>query len=327
MHTDHIAVEDTPTLGLINQSLVADGFLFATHRDRCLYLGKSPSERPHWLEANPDSFQPIDVVQQEPDQLRPPVKSETNVGAALPAPKQSPPDKAAIREGERSQSETTPLKAVGRKRGRSGGRKIKKQKPPAEVSKAGRKRTLACMVLILDILTEYPVLRHAARKAGIHRKTLEYWIKHNAAGDDGYDLEWQGEIRRFHEHCESAIEEAHDRILAAAWDIAMGGVVYKNDELLLSRAYEGPDGYLRDENGIPVTETIRNPNGKMLRFLLKLLRPDEYGKHRKIDVPHNGGVLVVGATPKKLKNSTATTASIKARQWKSRSKIIAKAKP
>jgi hypothetical protein len=35
----------------------------------------------------------------------------------------------------------------------------------------------------------------------------------------------------------------------------MGGVVYKNDEFLLSLGYEGPDAYLR--NGIPALETVR----------------------------------------------------------------------
>ena len=209
-------------------------------------------------------------------------------------------------EAEGPKTETTPLGAMGRKRGRSGGRQIKKQKPPAEVAKAGRmlspERMRTCPRQPQGI--SHP--SHAASKAGIHRKTLEYWIKRSAAGDAGYDIEWQGEIRRFHEHCKSAIEEAHDKLLAAAWDIAMGGVVYKNDELLLSRGYEGPDGYLRDENGIPVLETSRKPNGKMLRFLLELVRPETYGKHRKIDVPHNGGVLVVGGIrhdiPKKVNN-------------------------
>ena len=89
------------------------------------------------------------------------------------------------------------------------------------------------MRIVLDSLRECPILSHAASKAGIHRKTLEYWIKRSKAGDDGYDIEWRGEIWRFHEHCESAIEEAHDKLLEARTHIAMGGVVYKNDEFLV----------------------------------------------------------------------------------------------
>ena len=152
------------------------------------------------------------------------------------------------------------------------------------------------MRIVLDSLTEFPILSDAASKAGIHRKTLEYWIKCSAAGHDGYDIEWQGETWKFHEHCEAAIDEAHDKLLAAVWAIAMGGVVYKTDQFLLDLGYQGPDAYLRDENGNPVVETVRKPNGKMLRFLLEWLRPDKWGKHPKIDVPQKCGVLVVGGT-------------------------------
>jgi hypothetical protein len=182
------------------------------------------------------------------------------------------------------------------------------------------------MRFILDSLTEYPILSHAARKAGIHRKTLEYWLKCSAAGHDGYDIEWQGEIWRFHEHCQTAIEEVHDRLLVAVRDIAMGGAIYKTDEFLVDLGYEGPDAYLRDGNGNPVVETIRNPNGKMLRFLLELLDPDKWGKHPKIDVPQKCGVLVIGDVTKKQKTSTATAASIGVRKWKAASSTIRKAK-
>ena len=141
-------------------------------------------------------------------------------------------------------------------------------------------------------------------------------------------VEWQGEIWRFHERCESAIEEADDKLLEAAWPIAMGGEVYKNDEFLLSIGFEGPAAYLRDENGNPVVETIRNPNRKMLRFLLEWGRPETYGKHQKIDVPHNSGVLVVGGSRRDVPNKVDrdTTASVKARKWKAGWRMIQKAK-
>jgi hypothetical protein len=60
------------------------------------------------------------------------------------------------------------------------------------------------MRIVFDSLTEVPILNHAATKAGIHRKTLEYWLRRSAAGDAGYDIEWQGMEWRFHEHCTSA---------------------------------------------------------------------------------------------------------------------------
>jgi hypothetical protein len=55
------------------------------------------------------------------------------------------------------------------------------------------------------------------------------------------------------------------------------------------------------------------PNPKILRYLLDLLRPDEWGKHR-ISTFAQRGVLVVGHIAKKPEYSTA--ASVKARKWK-----------
>ena len=34
-------------------------------------------------------------------------------------------------------------------------------------------------------------------------------------------------------------------------------------------------------------EAVRPPDPNILRFILELHHPDEWGKHRKIDVPHN----------------------------------------
>ena len=109
--------------------------------------------------------------------------------------------------------------------------------------------------------------------------------------------------------------------------LQMGGVIYKTDQFLVDRGFRGPDAYLKDENGNPVVETIRKPEWKMLRFLLEWRRPEKWGKHRKIDVPQTGGVLVVGGIrriPNKVKKSTA--ASVKSRKWKAGSTMIRKAK-
>jgi hypothetical protein len=161
------------------------------------------------------------------------------------------------------------------------------------------------MRIVLDSLRQSPFLFNAARKAGIHRKTLEYWIKRSAAGDAGYDIEWQGLEWRFHEHCQSAMQEAYDRVLAIAWYIAMGAD-------------------LQDENGKPVPQASWKQRGKMLRFLLEWERPEKWGKHPKINVPHNTGVLVIGDiphdNPKKVNNGTA--ASVKARKWKAGLRMI-----
>ena len=165
------------------------------------------------------------------------------------------------------------------------------------------------MRIVLESLKEYPILSHAASKAGIHRKTLQYWIKRSQAGDAGYDVEWQGEIWRFHEHCEAAMEEGHDKVLYSAWHIAMG-----TD--------------LKDEEGKPVPKASWKQRWENAPVSLGVGASQTYGKYRKIDVPHYSGVLIVGDirhdTPNKVDNGTA--ASIKARQWKAGWRMIQKTK-
>jgi len=93
----------------------------------------------------------------------------------------------------------------------------------------------------------------------------------------------------------------------------------------LSLGCEGPDAYLKDENGISVLETVRRANPKMIRFLLEWLRPDKWGKHRKVDVPHHCAVLVIrGADSDRPKNSSA--ASVKARKLKAAMRMIRETK-
>jgi hypothetical protein len=128
-------------------------------------------------------------------------------------------------------------------------------------------------------------------------------MKRSKAGDDGYDVKWQGLTWRFHEHCISAIEEAHDRLLSAVWQLAMGVT------------------FTTDADGNFIEETVGPPNPKMLRLLLEWLRPDTWGKNPRIDVPREGGVLVLGGSAKP-ENDTA--ASVKARRWKSISRKIRK---
>jgi len=354
---------------VIDDTLVADGLLFATHGDRCRYLGKSRSEKPHWLKENEGRFRRIDDIEQEFAHLGPPVEDKNNVGAASAGPNcetssrdvrkddddeddvalvdtqpgdcsppylpTSPPTpvKTNVSNGStkaeplpHAQAAVSEANGPQTKPGRSGDRQLKKQKPPSGISKSGPKLSPERMRIVLDSLAEYPIKGHAAMKAGIFRKTLDYWLKGSAAGRDQYDVEWGGETWKFHEHFAAAIDESDDKLYAAMRHIGMGGVVYKNDEVLLSLGYEGPNAYLRDEYGDPVVEIVRKANLKVLRLLLEWKRPDQWGKRRRIDVPRECGVLVVGdSTKKKLENSSA--ASVKARKWKSYSRMIRKAKP
>ena len=163
------------------------------------------------------------------------------------------------------------------------------------------------MLAVLEYLPECPVLSDTARKAGIHRKKLEYWIKRSKAGDAGYDIEYQDVTVRFHVHCEWAKEAAYDEIKEAAYLIAMG------------------KAYVTDENGNVTLETVRPPNLKMMRFLLELIRPEVYGeKAPKVDIPQRSGVILVCA-PEKPKR-TCPEASIKARSWKALSRKFREAK-
>ena len=179
------------------------------------------------------------------------------------------------------------------------------------------------MQVVLDSLRECPILSRAANKAGIHRKRLEYWIRRSEAGDDGYDIELEGFTRRFHECCQSAIDEAHDYLLGAALQIAFGGPVYKYDPSRLDLGCQSSDAYAKDENGDFIVVAFRPPNLKMLRFLLKRRLAEKYGKNRKIDVPQTGGVLVIGMPEKRdNKPKPNTAASARTRVWKSMARMI-----
>ena len=215
--------------------------------------------------------------------------------------------KAATSEAEGSKTETTPLGAMGSKRSRSGGRQLKKQKLPAEISELGRKRSPERMRIFLDSLAEYPALIYATKKASIHRRTPEYWLKGSEAGHEGYDLEWRGETAKFHEHYISAMDEGGGHLEEVAFRLATGydemltykgRVSYKFDPVLWSRGHRGPDAYLKDENGNPVPETVPKCDLKMVRWLLERRLPDKYGKRPKTGVAHKTGVLVIGVPSK-----------------------------
>jgi hypothetical protein len=319
-------------LNTIVEGRVFEAKLFATNRDRGLYIGTLIRNRPQWLKENAGRWRYIKDIQREAASLAPSAGTEVNVVAAASGPN-SQTSSHDIRKdsGEKSdvisvdisaddsspscqpesvspdhvpsgsiQTELPPLE-TGRKQGRGRvGRQRKKRRLSAKALKARRKG----MLVVLEYLPESPVLSDAARKAGVHRKKLEYWIKRSKAGDDGYDFECDGLMWRFHELVEFAIEEAHDKILEVAWKIAMGEL-YKKDGVEVPHLY------------------VRRPNGKMMRFLLELLYPEKYGKHPKIDIPQKTGVVLIGGTPEKPAKK-CPPASIKARKWKSISTMIRK---
>jgi hypothetical protein len=106
-------------------------------------------------------------------------------------------------EAKEPKTETTPVGAMGGKRGRSGDPQIETQKLPAGTSKATPKLSPERMRMVLDSIAVCPIKGVAAAKAGIFRRTLDYWHKQSAAGEDQYDVEWCGETWKFHEHFEA----------------------------------------------------------------------------------------------------------------------------
>ena len=139
----------------------------------------------------------------------------------------------------------------------------------------------------------------------------------------GKALDW-----RFHNLCESAIAEAHDRVLAAMLDkLDMGGVVYKNDEFLLSLGYEGPDAYLRDENGDPLYADHSQNEPEDARARLGVDASRQCGARiGRLTFRIRVVACLSSATLTKKTSKIASAASIKARKWKSGLRMIRKAK-
>jgi hypothetical protein len=83
-----------PKPGVIDQSRVFEGKLFATPLDRCRYIGTSSWKRPQWLKDHPDVWRFVQDVEQEAASLGHHVKSEGPVEAvaAEPSPHMSSPD-------------------------------------------------------------------------------------------------------------------------------------------------------------------------------------------------------------------------------------------
>jgi hypothetical protein len=217
------------------------------------------------------------------------------------------PAEAAMIKTERPKTAASPVGATGHKQARGSDRRRKKRRPTAKVTNACGKFSPERARVVLDSLSERPIQSDAARQAGIHRRTLENWIKRSKAGDAGYDIEHEDVTMRFHVHCEWSKDAAYDKILEAAYLIAMG------------------KAYVTDENRNVTLETVRRPNLKMMRFLLEWVRPEVYGnKPPKPDVPQRSGVILVGA-PEKPKR-TCPAASIKARTWKGLSRKVRQTK-
>jgi hypothetical protein len=300
----------------IDPALVFDGFVFRNHNARGRYIGTDLAKRPQWLKDNPDKWCCLKAIREKAaqrtnsDDVIATVQLDASLsnldannfangvaGAAAKLPVDVPLSSDLSMAAP--ETDTTPLGVIHHTRGPSGDRRRKKRKPSAGSSKSAPKLSPEHMIIVLESLEACPILARAAEKAGIHRKTLEYWLRCSEAGHDGYDLVWQDVLARFHVHCEAAIYGAHQELLDRFYTIAMGV------------KYPGSEAY------------VTPPNMKMLRFLLEWMCPEVWGKRRKVKATQRSAVLVVGGPAKKREYNTA--ASVQARQWKSRSKMVRKA--
>ena len=230
--------------------------------------------------------------------------------------------KVATSESTGNNAEATPLETMGCIRGPSDDRRRKKESLAAGTSKSARGPSPESMRLVLDSLRKCPVIRDAAGETGLHRKTIERWIKCSRAGHDGYDVEWQGFTWRFHEAYEVAVDEAHEMLEGELLGSAIE-VVFKTDPFLVDLGFQGKDAYATDEHGNFIPEGIRIRDGRMALRWLSRKRRETYGKppkRRRRGMLQSGNVLVIGQTTKKPQHNSA--ASVKARSYKALSRIV-----
>ena len=331
-----------PHLFVFDRARTAEGFLFATHNDRARYLGQWSRDKPNWLKQNEGRYRRIEDVLRDGAPETPSVEAEIKLDPrpAEPVNSSSSPE---VRNGGNDKDDVASADALLEDRSRpresmspptSVKENAEEQKPPAGIARSTPKLSPEIMRIVLNSLRKCPIRYLAALAAGIHPKTLAYWIRRSEAGDDGYDIRWQGITQRFHEHCKSAIDEAHQQLedewLRRAIDgyekvlTHRGRVVYKIDQELAARGFQGPDAYLRDENGKPVPETIHKEDTKAQLHVLKRHRSGTWAKRPKIDAPREGGVLVIADATKKPKSNTAQ--SVRARRWKANSRRLREAK-
>jgi hypothetical protein len=209
----------------------------------------------------------------------------------------------AARDIESSNVKNGAAEATASNQDHCDGRRREHRRRPVDCRKARPKAVgrLDRMLIVIEALKECPIYRYAAEKAGIHRKTLKYWLRSSEAGHDGYEIEYEGFTLPFHEHCATAKDFADDTLRHHVLESALGVKV-------------------RIEDGELIEETVAPPNGTMIRFYFDELERPDWQNNPTIDPPQIGGVLVIGDATKQPQ--TCPPASIRARRWKSRWKKV-----
>jgi hypothetical protein len=237
----------------------------------------------------------------------------TEVGLPSPADTASPENRAEAPKicggpgrDERSDGKTGAVKAAASNQDHNEGQGERMRSVEPRQTRAQTAARRERMLIVIEALKEHPIYHYAAAIAGIHRKTLEYWLKCSEAGHDGYEIEWQGFTLPFHEHCETARDIADGLLDHTLLEMALGVKT-------------------RIEDGELIEEVVGPRNAKMMRFFLTRNPPNHWRINSSIDPPpRTGGVLVIGGATKQPQ--TCPTASIRARQWKSLWKKVNDAK-
>jgi hypothetical protein len=271
--------KDTMTsLSPINEGLVFGGFLFVDMISRNRFIRTEIAHRQQWLDLNGNKWTPLPSTSEDAPSH---VDAEINLRPTEIGPISSNP-RPHPKQDEENAAATDSAKVS----------EIEGCGPRASTDREKRQPKLSPerMRIVLESLQKSPCHWRAAEKAGVHPKTLAYWLRRSEAGEDGYEITWQGLSGRFHELCAAAIDVAEDRVFEAALQMALGV------------KYPGLDVYV-----IP-------PDRKMLRFLLAWKFPEKYGRQRKINATHRGAVLVIGERANRRESNTA--ASIRSRRLK-----------
>jgi len=178
----------------------------------------------------------------------------------------------------------------------------------------GKKNNPERLTKFLDRLTKYPHITQTCAAVGMSHKTLRTYLAKSLKGQvgDGFDLDYGGEKKRFHEHYEDVMDLASQLIEDAVWQRAFQGyyetlsdkgrVIYQIDPTLDGLGLTGPDAYLLDENNRPIPERIQHQDPELMLEWLRAHRKDRWGRSDKLDVNVRGGVMVVGMRAKDAKD-------------------------
>jgi len=186
---------------------------------------------------------------------------------------------------------------------------IKRRRPTPPERQVKSRYTPGTLLLIIKRTAISPSVKDVCEAARISRDTLDYWLmlSKTKADHKAFDVNINGEIRRFHQWYEDARKDITEKVLSHVYEVASGSalehsrfrgkMVYKEDPELLKLAgaqFAGTSAvYLRDENGNPIPETFPFRDMETARWWLTYMMPETFGKHQTIDVNHRGGVLVV----------------------------------